>query len=213
MSSDDRSSPLARGKFMLSSRPFPETSPTLLGRLRSGGREGGWREFFRRYAPAIYRIARVRGLDTDDADDIVQQVMTSICKHIDGFSYDRDRGYFRQWVQRITENKIISDRRKHRPAACDPDYLDDRADGGRTADEIWGEQWQLQDMLFCLDELAADVSPRRLEAFRMYALEGHSAQETAAAVNMTVGWVYVTRSQLLNMLRVRMESLNGKGDA
>jgi len=196
---------------VLSPRPFPQTSPTLLGRLRLGGPESGWREFFQRYAPAIYRVARQRGLDAADADDIVQQVMTAVCKHINQFSYDRDRGHFRQWVRRIAETQIANGRRRSRPTACDPEMLECRADETRAADEIWAEQWQLQDMLFCLDELAADVAPRRLQAFRMYALEGRTAQETAAAVNMTVGWVYVTRNQLLNMLRARMEALAGEG--
>ncbi len=211
---------------MLSSRPFPQTSPTLLAILRDGaqaigqpngqpgGKQSGWQEFFSRYAPAVFRAARLRGLDADDADDIVQQVMTAICVHIGEFHYDRGRGQFRQWVRRIADNMIINQHRRRRPTACDPELLDARLADAPTADELWSQQWRLQDMHFCLEQVAADVSPRRMEAFRMYVLEDVSAAETAAAVDMTVGSVYVTRNHLLNMLRQRMEELEREdGDA
>lgn len=192
---------------MLSPRPFPQTSPTLLARLRDGRQESGWQEFFARYAPAVYRAARLRGLDEADSDDIVQQVMTAICTHIGEFNYDRDRGQFRQWVRRIADNMITNLRRRHRPMTCDPQLLDDHAGEAPTADDLWAEQWRLQDLHYCLEQLATDVSPRRMEAFRMYVLEGVSASETAAAVGMKIGTIYVMRNHLLNMLRKRMEAL------
>ena len=197
---------------MLSPRPFPQTSPTLLATLRDGGQPSGWQEFFARYAPAVYRAARLRGLDEADADDIVQQVMTSICTHIGEFKYDRDRGQFRQWVRRIADNTITNLHRRRRPNACDPELLDARVGSARTAEELWAEQWRLQDLNYCLEQLAADISPRRMQAFRMYVMEGASAQDTAAAVEMSVGSVYVMRNHLLNMLRKRMETLEGEQD-
>lgn len=192
---------------MLSPRPFPQTSPTLLATLREGGQESSWREFFARYAPAIYRTARLSGLDTEDADDIVQQVMTAICAHIGDFNYDRDRGQFRQWVRRIADNMIVNLHRRHRPRTCDPEFLDTQVDDAPTADELWAEQWRLQDLQYCLEQLAADVSPRRMQAFRMYVLEGVSASDTAKAVGMRIGSIYVLRNHLLNMLRRRMKAL------
>ena len=203
---------------MLTPGPFPQTSPTLLATLRDGGQPNGqnigWQEFFARYAPAVFRAARLRGLDADDADDIVQQVMTAICVHISEFSYDRDRGQFRQWVRRIADNMIINLHRRRRPQACDPELLDARAGEAPTADELWAQQWRLQDLHYCLEQLAADVSPRQMEAFRQYVVEGRPAQETATAVGMTVGSVYVTRNHLLNMLRKRVEELELEdGDA
>jgi RNA polymerase sigma-70 factor, ECF subfamily len=187
---------------------FPETSLTLLGKLCDGNQ--GWQEFYERYAPAVYRVARLRGLDADDAEDVLQQVMLSISGHIASFRYDRDRGRFRTWVRRITENQIINLGRRRRPPTCDPQQFDAQTAEGLGPDELWAEQWQLQDMWYCLDRLAADITPRRMQAFRMYVLEGQPAEEVAKALDMTVGWVYVTRNQVLNMLRQRMEALGSE---
>lgn len=65
----------------------------------------------------------------------------------------------------------------------------------------------MQDILFCLDEVAADLSLRRVEAFRLYMIEGLPAAEVAARLDMSVGHVYVTRTQVLNRIWARMSEL------
>lgn len=191
---------------MLKPREFPETRPSLLEALRGDDpQQSTWRDFFDQYAPAVYRVARLRGLGAPDADDVVQQVMLAVSQHIGGFRYDRDRGRFRQWVRKIAENRIIDLRRK-RHASLDaglPEPLDD----GPTPDEVWEREWRWQDILYCLDEVAKDLSLRRIEAFRLYVIEGLPAAEVAKRLDMSVGHVYVTRTQVLNRIRARMSEL------
>ena len=190
---------------MISPRNFPETRPSLLRSLRGGTQESAWREFFERYAPAVFRVARLRGMDADDADDIVQQVMLAVASHIDRFKYDRDRGHFRQWVRRITDNKVRDVRRQ--PRLPGDAGLDDCIETGAQADEIWEHQWRLQDIQYCLDEMDSSLATHRLEAFRLYVMEGLTARETAARVGMTIGHVYVTRTQIIRKIRKRMRTL------
>ena len=199
---------------MLRPREFPETRVSLLASLRDDPGQSDWREFFERYAPAVYRVARLRGIDKHDSDDIVQQVMMAIARHIDGFDYDRDRGSFRQWVRKIAENKIRDHRRSPRldatPMGGDWEQW---ADERPSVETQWEQQWHLQDILFCLDEVADNIAPRRVEAFRLYVMEGLPASEVASRLKMTVGHVYVTRTQIINRVRRRMsrlESENGE---
>jgi RNA polymerase sigma-70 factor (ECF subfamily) len=172
--------------------------------MRGGEAESAWRDFFDRYAPAVYRVALLRGLSPEDADDIVQQVMLAVSNHIGRFEYDRDRGHFRQWVRRITDNKIRDWRKRRVPGAA---HLLDYADTGPSAEEIWERQWRLQDIDQCLDEIAGELASHRVEAFRLYVIEGLSAAETAEQVGMTIGHVYVTRTQILKKIRRRMRAL------
>ncbi len=192
---------------------FPETRPSLLTSL-SNGRNGqlAWREFFERYAPAIYRVARMRGLSGDDADDLVQQTMVSILSHIGDFEYNRSRGQFRNWVRTIAENKIRENARRRKSEVSIENLLAECDDDGPTLDEIWEEEWRLQDMLWSIDQVAKDVSPRRMEAFRQYALEGMPAETVAKNTGMSVGNVYVTRHMVLNKVRQKIDELN-KTDA
>ena len=158
---------------MLQSKQFPETRLSLLSRLRDDEPgQSAWREFFERYAPAVFRVSRLRGLDEPDADDMVQQVMLAVSEHIKRFVYDRDRGRFRQWVRTIAERKITDHFRKHKPVVqLGIEHLEDRADDRPSVEELWEQEWRLQDMLWCLDQVTADISPRRMEAFRMYVLD------------------------------------------
>src|SRR5262249_54445480 len=104
---------LRRWEPMLKPRPFPETRASMLANLQTGGAAGRWRDFYEQYAPAVFRVARLRGLPDMDAEDIVQQVMLSVIQNIEGFTYDIDRGRFRQWVRLVAENKIRDLHRRH----------------------------------------------------------------------------------------------------
>jgi len=188
---------------------FPDTRPSLLTSLSNGPNgQIAWREFFERYAPAIYRVARFRGLSGDDADDIVQRTMVSILSHIGDFQYDRSRGQFRNWVRTIAENKIRENARKRSLPTMGGESLSQCGNDGPTIDEVWEAEWRLQDMLWSIDQVAKDVSPRRMEAFRQYALEGKTAESVAENLEMSIGNVYVTRHMVLNRVRQKIEELN-----
>lgn len=186
---------------MLTSSEFPETHPSMIAALREGQTASHWIEFYQRYAPAIFRVARYRGMDRHDAEDLVQQVMLNISRHIDRFDYRRDRGQFRNWVRRIAENKIIDLARRSQVPAISVETLVEPRDDRPTLDDLWDQEWRLQDVLFCVDECRRDIAPRTYEAFRLYVVDGLSAKDTAARLNMSVEQVYVTRNQVLNRVR------------
>ena len=136
--------------------------------------------------------------------------MVSISSHIGDFKYDRDRGRFRNWVRTITENKIRELWRKRSMPNADSSMIDAETDGAPSLEEIWEEEWKLQDLLWCLDQVAADIAPRKMEAFRKYALEGVPAQQVAQDLNMSVGNVYVTRHMVLSRVRQKAAELEDR---
>ncbi|MBX3357338.1 MAG: sigma-70 family RNA polymerase sigma factor [Phycisphaeraceae bacterium] len=183
-----------------------------------------WQRFYEMYSSPVYRVAMLRGLSAADAEDVVQQVMMVVLRHIGEFEYQTTRGRFRNWILRIAERKILDVYRKRR--ACGevplggPSGLDESGDAGNRAQRRgendrrdWDEQWRMQDLLFCLEEVAEDIAPRRMEAFRLYVLRGVPAAVVAKELGMTIGHVYVTRSQVLRMIRTRMAELAKKRDA
>lgn len=206
--------PVRLDRIMHSGLGFPETRPSLVGQLADLGKSSSdWREFFELYAPSVHRIARRHGLGTHDADDVTQQVMIAVVRYANRFHYDRNKGRFRQWIQRITANKLCDHFRlqKRRPSfvtlcetadyACKP-----------GADPLWAEEWHRQDLLLALKQLRDEVSPKRYEAFRLYVIEGVSVEETGRRVGMTNTHVYVTRTQLIKRLRVLMKTQDQRQD-
>ena len=194
---------------MLQPKRFPETRLSLLATLREGSGQNAWRDFFERYAPPVYRVARLRNLAHADAEDIVQQVMIAVSKHIGAFKYDRDRGKFRQWVAKIAENKI-HDWRRRRNSRHETEFdesRDDHPQCTKSAD-LWDREWHVQDLLWCIDQVKGDFAPRRFEAFRLYAMEGVSAEETAQRTGMTRSYVYANRTQVVKRIREVMQNLD-----
>jgi len=56
--------------------------------------------------------------------------------------------------------------------------------------------------------VAVDEAPRRVEAFRMYVLEGRPAQSVARELGLSIGYLYVIRSEIINRIRQRMRGLS-----
>lgn len=197
---------------MLQSREFPETRPSLLASLADGElAHSAWREFFDLYAPSVYRVARRRGLDVHDADDLVQQVMVAVSAHIGDFNYDRDRGRFRQWVKTIATRKIC-DFHRHRQALPDKttiEGLDAYTATEPSEAQLWQEEWRVQDLRHCLRQVRREIAPKRYEAFELYVLSGLSAEETGRLLEMTKTHVYVTRTQVIKRVRELMRRLDG----
>lgn len=67
---------------------FPETSETLIARVKNLGDVDSWSEFVGIYQPTILRMAKRRGLQDADALDVAQQILISVSNSISSWSPD-----------------------------------------------------------------------------------------------------------------------------
>src|SRR6478735_1780917 len=91
------------------------TRATLLERLKDWQDESSWQEFFDTYWRLIYGVARHAGMTDAEAQDIVQETMVAVARHMPKFKYDPAIGSFKTWMLNITRWRIIDQKRK--PAA------------------------------------------------------------------------------------------------
>ena len=61
----------------------PPTRASLLVRLKSPRDERAWTEFVENYEPLIHRLARARGVQGADADDLAQDVFCAVAGAIE----------------------------------------------------------------------------------------------------------------------------------
>jgi len=87
------------------SRLSNSTSPSLLNRIRNKEPDA-WSRFALVYTPLVYQWARRGGLQQSDAEDVVQDVFSSVFAKIDDFQKQGQQSRFRGWLWAITSNRV-----------------------------------------------------------------------------------------------------------
>jgi RNA polymerase sigma factor (sigma-70 family) len=190
----------------------PETRESLILRVQDPADEEAWREFVGIYRPVVYRLARRRGLQDADAEDLAQRVLMSVARAIGGWEPDRERGPFRGWLRRIARNAIINAVTRGRPDAGAGgtsmlQRLEQRpggsAAGGGALEELETE-YRRSVLRWAAREVQREFHEETWAAFRMTAVEGRSVEEVSAALDKLPGAVYAARSRVMRRLRSKV---------
>jgi RNA polymerase sigma-70 factor, ECF subfamily len=87
------------------------TSITLLARLKAN-ESNAWERLVRLYRPLMAYWCSQFGLRNDDADDVIQNVLSVLAVKIVEFRRDQPGDSFRGWLRAITRNQAIIHLRK-----------------------------------------------------------------------------------------------------
>ena len=96
---------------------FPETSHSLIARVKDLADGAAWTEFLGIYRPVVYRLARKRGMQDADAQDVTHAFSLSVSQAIDRWEPDPDGPPFRAWLVTVTRNAITKALARSRPDA------------------------------------------------------------------------------------------------
>ena len=102
------------------SSPMPETSLTLLDRLRRPDQPDAWNRFARLYAPLLLEWATAQGFQSADAEDLVQIVLVKLIRVMPGYER-RDGQTFRGWLFTVCRNECHNFHTRTRHAARCPE--------------------------------------------------------------------------------------------
>jgi RNA polymerase sigma factor (sigma-70 family) len=75
-----------------------------------------WRRIYDQFGQAIIAYARRQGLNDHSAEDVLQEVMTTLirCQHGQTAGYNPQAGPFQSWLWNVIRNRVRSIRRKDR---------------------------------------------------------------------------------------------------
>ncbi len=185
---------------------FPETRDSLLVQVQDPANREAWELFARIYRPVIVRIARARGLQHADAQDLSQQVLMAVASAIGDWEKRDESTRFRHWLSRVTKNAILNALMR-RPR--------DQAVGGSSVEELLRAAVDRDEVTTALieTELRRELYLRAAEkvkvefrldswqAFELSITGDLSTEEIAAELGKSVGAIYTARSRIMFRLR------------
>ncbi|MEJ7594780.1 MAG: sigma-70 family RNA polymerase sigma factor [Planctomycetaceae bacterium] len=190
----------------------PESRESLLARLGSPQSDEGWHEFASIYRPLVYRVARAKGLQHADAEDLTQEVLAVVERSLDQF--DPAIGGFRSWLYQITRNLVVNHLTRRRGPIGSGD-----SDVGRilsqqpAIEQKTSTLFRLEYRRSCFQHATSIVktefSDATWSAFWLTAVELQSVESVAMQLGKSEGAIRVARCRVLDRLRVFVSEQSG----
>ena len=183
---------------------YPTTSKTLLDRIAAGD-EISWDEFYNRYCGIVRDIAKLKGLDEAEAEDICQQVMLQFFKQSKTFKFDPDIARFRTYFGKIINTKIANYYR-NQPDVPTEEVEPDPKPG--EAEELFLAEWRKLILKEAERELKNRVAPETFQAYELYAVQNRPVEKVATYLDCSVNQVYQAKKRCFAMMREILLKMN-----
>lgn len=194
------------------------TRATLLHRLKNWNDQLSWQDFFDTYWKLIYGVARQAGLADTEAQDVVQETMLSVAKHMPDFKYDPAVGSFKAWLLNMTKWRIIDQQRKraraqnHDPLPADHESGTGFADGlmdpsSLKLNQIWDKEWSQTLLDAAITRVKRQVDPQKYQLFDFYVNKEWVPEKVAKMFGVSVDQVYLAKHRITDLIRDEVKRL------
>jgi RNA polymerase sigma-70 factor (ECF subfamily) len=184
-----------------------QTSVSLLEKLQAPGDQEAWDRLVGLYAPLLRQWLRSFDVQSADAEDLVQDVLTVVVRESPKFVHNQQAGAFRAWLRKTLVNRLRNfwRQRQHQPVAAGgssaAERLQELEDDASQASRLWDEQHDRATLSRLLAQIRGRFQPKTWDAFQRQLFGGQRADEVARDLGMPLGSVYVARSRVLAALR------------
>jgi RNA polymerase sigma factor (sigma-70 family) len=212
-------SPLNRAMRNLDNQ-LNRTRTSLIERLKNWQDQASWQAFFDIYSKLIFNFALKSGLTVIEADDVVQETLISVAKHMPSFKYDRKIGSFKAWLLNMTRWRI-TDQYRQRPivrhshsnsgnnaSATTAGILDGIADP-RTLDmeAYWETEWTKTLIEAAIGKLRRSLNPKHYQVFDLAVNKEWPLRRIAKTHRITVEQVYMRKHRVAQAIKEEVERL------
>ncbi len=187
----------------------PETRASLLIRVRDPGDQAAWHEFVEIYRPIILRLARQKGMQEADAEDVAQQVLVGIAKAVEQREHDPRRAKFRTWLHRVAHNAILNALSRGKPdrgsgdsallAALNAHESHTGPDSGLLRLEYRREVFR-----WAGRHVRKEFHRATWDAFWQTAVEGRTVEAVAEELAKNRGAIYAARSRVIRRIQEKV---------
>jgi RNA polymerase sigma-70 factor (ECF subfamily) len=152
---------------------------------------------YRTHAGRIYALClRLKGGDTTDATELMQDVFIKAWRRISTFRGD---SAFGSWLHRMAVNTMLENARSDRRRVARVLPMDDtsRLEGAARSSGV--------DLRMDMEEAVASLPQGARLAFVLHDVEGYQHQEIAAQLGVSVGTIKAQLHRARRLLRERLE--------
>ena len=195
---------------------IPETRPSLLLRIRDPADQAAWHEFVEIYRPVIVRLARRKGMQDADADDVAQQVLLAVGKAVEQREHDPQRAKFGTWLGRIAHNTILNALTRGKPdrgsgnsaVAAVLNAHESRA--GPDSDLLQLE-YRREVFRWAARQVRVEFQKATWDAFWRTAVEGRPVDAVAEELAKNPGSIYAARSRVMRRIQEKVTEYESQG--
>ena len=163
-------------------------------------------------------IAMKGGLTAAEAQDVVQETMISVAKHMPTFEYDPAIGSFKTWLLNMTRWRITDQLRKRGPFVAGRSAAEDTATGTRTEDKVvdpmsldlealWDAEWGKNLLDVAMAKVKRQLDPQKYQIFDLYVNKEWPPEKVAAMFNISVNQVYLAKHRTMELIKDEVKKL------
>ena len=189
--------------------PTPETRTSLLIRVRDPADQAAWHEFVEIYRPIILRLARQKGMQEADADDVAQQVLVAVAKAVEQREHDPKRAKFRTWLGRVAHNAILNALTRGRPDRGSGDSAVTALLSGHEShtgpdSDLLRLEHRREVFRWAARQVRKEFHEATWEAFWRTAVDGRPVEAVAQQLAKNRGAVYAARSRVMRRIQEKV---------
>lgn len=178
------------------------TRSSVLKAVADTENEAAWQRLFDLYAGLVFSIARSKGLNEEEADDVVQDVFIRLAEFLPIFEYSRTKGRFRSYLVNLVYNLIIDKWRiRQRDNERMKAYKDEVVNMAPADKEFAEHEWQAAALEEALRRIKPEVRPEHYAAFVASTVEGQDTETVMRLYNLSRDNLYQIRKRLTAKLR------------
>jgi len=194
------------------------TRATLIQRLKNWQDNSSWQDFFDTYWRLIFTVAVQAGLTETEAQDVVQETMVSVARHMPSFKYNHVNGSFKTWLLNMTRWRIRDQIRRRKTFAYSAPVCEEAGTGTRleekivdpsteNLDTVWEAEWEKNLLEAAMANIKRSVDPQKYQIFDLYVKKEWETDKIAKAFGIAVGQVYLAKHRVSELIKEEVKRL------